>query len=146
LLNECNQKNIIRISDYYKDFNLPEECFNSDNLKNLLELSAVNNINLFRKHNNNIRLNSTKKILDDCNKQKKIKLKEFTKELKDFNSTDSNIQINIIKTKNDKYINNLENIDNIIKIINTKPDLEYLDTLISEDNFNDTYIEKYSND
>jgi len=141
-----NQKNIIRISDYYKDFNLPEECFNSDNLKNLLELSAVNNINLFRKHNNNIRLNSTKKILDDCNKQKKIKLKEFTKELKDFNSTDSNIQINIIKTKNDKYINNLENIDNIIKIINTKPDLEYLDTLISEDNFNDTYIEKYSND
>jgi hypothetical protein len=141
-----NQKNIIRISDYYKDFNLPEECFNSDNLKNLLELSAVNNINLFRKHNNNIRLNSTKKILNDCNKQKKIKLKEFTKELKDFNSTDSNIQINIIKTKNDKYINNLENIDNIIKIINTKPDLEYLDTLISEDNFNDTYIEKYSND
>jgi hypothetical protein len=141
-----NQKNIIRISDYYKDFNLPEECFNSDNLKNLLELSAVNNINLFRKHNNNIRLNSTKKILNDCNKQKKIKLKEFTKELKDFNSPDSNIQINIIKTKNDKYINNLENIDNIIKIINTKPDLEYLDTLISEDNFNDTYIEKYSND
>ena len=51
-----------------------------------------------------------------------------------------------LKTKNDKYINNLENIDNIIKIINTKPDLEYLDTLISEDNFNDTYIEKYSND
>ena len=56
------------------------------------------------------------------------------------------VKLDFINKLNDKYINNLENIDNIIKIINTKPDLEYLDTLISEDNFNDTYIEKYSND
>jgi len=140
-----NQKKIIRISDYYKDFNLPDKCFNSDNLKNLLELSAINNINLFKKNNNNIKLNSTKKILNECNKLKKIKLKEFTKELKDFNLTDSDIQIGIIKITNDKYINNLENIDNIIKIINTKPDIDYLDNLLSEDNSNESFIEIYSN-
>jgi hypothetical protein len=140
-----NQKKIIRISDYYKDFNLPEKCFNSDNLKNLLELSASNNINLFKKSNNSVKLENPKKIINECTTLKKIKLKEFTKELEDFNLSDSDISIGIIKITNDKYINNLENIDNIIKIINTKPDIDYLGNLLSEDKLDDTFIETYSN-
>jgi hypothetical protein len=140
-----NQKKIIRISDYYKDFNLPEKCFNSDNLKNLLELSASNNINLFKRSNNSVKLNNPKKIINECTILKKIKLKEFTRELEDFNLSDSDISIGIIKITNDKYINNLENIDNIIKIINTKPDIDYLDNLLSEDRIDDTFIEIFSN-
>lgn len=140
-----NQTKIIKISDYYKDFNLPEKCFNSDNLKNLLELSAINKINLFKRNNNSVKLNNTKKIINECTTLKKIKLKEFTKELEDFNLSDSDISIGIIKTTNDKYINNLENIDNIIKIINTKPDIDYLDNILNEDTVSDSFIEIYSN-
>jgi|UniRef100_A0A6C0IWH1 hypothetical protein len=140
-----NQTKIIKISDYYKDFNLPEKCFNSDNLKNLLELSAINKINLFKRNNNSVKLNNTKKIINECTILKKIKLKEFTKELEDFNLSDSDISIGIIKTTNDKYINNLENIDNIIKIINTKPDIDYLDNILNEDTVSDSFIEIYSN-
>ena len=29
-----DNKNIIKISDYYKDYDLPKECFNSQSLKN----------------------------------------------------------------------------------------------------------------
>ena len=44
-----DNKKIIKISDYYKDFNIPNEVFDSKSLKNLLELSAANEINIFDK-------------------------------------------------------------------------------------------------
>ena len=42
-----DKKKIIKISDYYKDYNLPDSCFNSNSIRNLLELSALNNVQLF---------------------------------------------------------------------------------------------------
>ena len=135
-----DNKNIIKISDYYKDYNLPKECFNSQSLKNLLELSALNNINLFDK---NKKVNSKKKIINECKKLKKIKLKELTKELKDISITETDVSSSQVRDTNNKYINGIENIDNIIRIINRNDsDINYLDKILSDNN---EFIEKYSN-
>lgn len=136
-----NDNNIIKISDYYKDYNLPKECFDSQSLKNLLELSALNNITLIDK--NKKKVNSKKKIINECTKLKRIKLKEFRKELKDINITDTDVSLSYVRNSNNKYIDGIENIDNIIKIINKNDsDINYLDKLLTNSN---EFIEKYSN-
>ena len=136
-----DNKNIIKISDYYKYYNLPKECFDSQSLKNLLELSALNNITLIDK--NKKKVNSKKKIINECTKLKKIKLKEFRKELKDITITDTDVSISYVRNSNNKYIDGIENIDNIIKIINKNDsDINYLDKLLTN---NTEFIEKFSN-
>lgn len=137
-----DNKNIIKISDYYKDFNLPDKCFNCENLRNLLELTAENNVKLFNKKNNSIKLNSKRKIINECRKLKKIKLKELTKKLNTY-TTETDVSSNIIKDTNNEYINNIENIDSIIKILNNDNDINFLDEILSEKK--DEYIEVYSN-
>ena len=60
-------KKIIKISDYYKDYNLPKSYFDSNSIKNLLELSAINNISIFDedKKKNNYKIKCKKKIIKD---------------------------------------------------------------------------------
>ena len=136
-----DNKNIIKISDYYKDYNLPKECFDTKSLKNLLELSAISNVNLIDK--NKHKVNSKKKIINECRKLKKIKLKELTKELKDISVSETDVSSSYVRSTNNKYLNGIENIDNIIKIINNDDsDINYLDKILSDNN---DFIEKYSN-
>ena len=135
-----DNKNIIKISDYYKDYDLPKECFNSQSLKNLLELSALNNVILIDK---NKKVKSKKNIISDCKKLKKVKLKELTKELKDITITETDVSSSYVRDTNNKYIKGIENIDNIIKIINRNDsDINYLERILTDNN---EFIEKYSN-
>lgn len=136
-----DNKNIIKISDYYKDYNLPKECFDSQSLKNLLELSALNNVTLIDKSKKKVK--SKKKIISECKKLKKVKLKELTKELKDITITETDVSSSYVRDTNNKYINGIENIDNIIKIINRNDsDINYLERILTDNN---EFIEKYSN-
>ena len=110
-----DNKNIIKISDYYKDYNLPKECFDSQSLKNLLELSALNNVTLIDKSKKKVK--SKKKIISECKKLKKVKLKELTKELKDITITETDVSSSYVRDTNNKYINGIENIT-VSKTIN----------------------------
>ena len=134
-------KKIIKISDYYKDYNLPETCFDSNSIKNLLELSAINDIQLFNDNTNKTKIKSKKKIIKDCEKLKKIKIKELRKELNKY-TNQSNIESEKIIEANNNFANNLESIDNIINIVNTDNDIEKLNQLL---NNSDEFIEKFSN-
>ena len=97
-----DKKNIIKISDYYKDFEIPKECFKIESLRNLLELSADININLIDKKNKKVK--SKKKIINECNKLKKIKIKELTKELNDINIAETDESSSaIFDTNNDQF-------------------------------------------
>ena len=53
-------KNIIKISDYYKDINLSEQKLDN-NIRNLLHLTASNDINLFSSSKSKKRLKNKKK-------------------------------------------------------------------------------------
>ena len=136
-----DNKNIIKISDYYKDFEIPKECFKIESLRNLLELSATIDVNLIDKKKKKIK--PKKKIINECNKLKKIKIKELTKQLNDINLTDTDMSSTAIIDTNKKFVNGIENIDNVIKIINKEDnDILYLNKLLSDTS---DFIETYSN-
>lgn len=135
-----NKKKIIKISDYYKDFDLPNSCLSNDSFRNLLELSATNDIQIFDKKNKEkTKIKNKNKIMKECEKLKKIKIKELTKEL---NKYTSNIESQKIKETNNKYVNNLESIDSIINIVSNDSDIEKLNKLLSD---SEDFIEKFSN-
>ena len=131
-----DSKNIIKISDYCKEFDIPQIYYNNINLRNLLQLTVDNDIHLFS--NKNKKLKSKKKILKECNTKKKIKLKEFAKELDDYNTNTVEINSSYLEGTNNKYINNIKSIDNIIKILDT----EFNKLLPIQ---NEKFIETYSN-
>ena len=131
----------IKISDYYKDIDLPKKCFLDNNIRNLLELTAMNDIKLFSYAKKRYKLNKKENIIKECNKMKKIKLKELTKELSDYNVKENEIDSNFLQGKNNEYINNIKSIDKIIKIIKNEDELENLDTIVKDNN----YIEIFSN-
>ena len=135
-------KKIIKISDYYKDYNLPKSCFNNNSIRNLLELSAINNVELFDENKQKkYKFKNKNKIIKECQKLKKIKIKELTKELNAY-TTRQNIDSEKIINVNNKFVTNLESIDSIINIINTDNDIEKLNRLIID---SDDFIEKFSN-
>jgi hypothetical protein len=138
-------KNIIKISDYYKDINIEENLLDN-NLKNLLYLTANNDINIFSssKNKNKNKLKNKKKIIKDCKNLKKIKLGEFTKELSNYSTFEENIDSHYIESRNNEYINNIKNIDKIIKILNDDNELLKLKNIVSEKKRNN-FIEIYSN-
>ena len=137
-----DQKKIIKISDYYKDYNLPKSCFDSNSIRNLLELSAINNVQLFDgDKKKKYKIKSKKKIIKECEKLKKIKIKELRKELNNYTSQENIDSEKIINTNN-KFVNNLESIDSIINIVNTDNDIDKLNKLIVD---SDDFIEIFSN-
>ena len=138
-----NTKNIIKISDYYKDINIEEDMLDN-NLRNLLYLTANNDINIFSYNKDKKKLKNKKKIIKDCKKLKKIKLGEFTKELSNYSNFEENIDSSYIENRNNEYINNIKNIDKIIKILNDDNELLKLKNIVSESK-KETFIEVFSN-
>lgn len=138
-----NTKNIIKISDYYKDINIEEDMLDN-NLRNLLYLTANNDINIFSYNKDKKKLKNKKKIIKDCKNLKKIKLGEFTKELSNYSNFEENIDSSYIENRNNEYINNIKNIDKIIKILNDDNELLKLKNIVSESK-KETFIEVFSN-
>tara|TARA_E500000178_G_C16633609_1_gene578800 strand:- start:38 stop:457 length:420 start_codon:yes stop_codon:yes gene_type:complete len=136
-----DKKNIIKLSDFYKDLNIPETCFNKESVRNLLQLSADNNLNLFNNKNRKIKTKSKKKIVKECEQLKKIKIAELSKELNKFKKDQSINSEKILETNN-KFLNNLESIDSIINIVNTENEIDELNNLLSD---SDEFIEMFSN-
>ncbi len=108
------------------------EC---DDLTNELKyLGNKSNIKLFKKCNQDWILRDYKKIIEDCNKMKRKKIIDLSNYLK--NISYGNIELNIIKNKQDKIYSDIIDIDNIINIISNNINL--LDS-------NEKYIEVYEN-
>ena len=135
-----SEKKIIKIYSYYKDLNLPEECFNSKSLKNLLELSVANDINIF---DDKKKLKNKKKIIKQCEDLKKIKLKEYTNELSSFNKKNNELKIIKIKEANENFMDKMESIDSIVSIINEESDdIKKLNNLLHSP---EEFIDVFSN-
>lgn len=134
-----DKKKIIKISDYYKDFEIPKEIFNSKSLKNLLELSAANEIDLFEKKK--LKIKKKDKIIKQCEDKKKTKLKEFTKEIKIIGL--EGIKSDKIKKANECFFEDIDNLDSIMNIVNNETDdIDRLNNLLKSD---DEFIEIFSN-
>lgn len=103
---------------------------NNDNyLEKLKELSKFADLNLFKKKKNNWILRDTRIIMNECNKLKKKKIKDYSTNLKHI-SNKNNISTDQIKEINNKVITDIDTLDSIINIVQ---------------NNDDSFIEIYSN-
>jgi len=99
-------------------------------IKNLVNLSTNNNINIYDKNN---KIKPKEKIINDCLKEKKKELKDISKVLLNLSKLS---QFDNVKDVYSNYENKINNIDKIISIVNTEEDNLY---------YKDKYIEKYGN-
>lgn len=103
---------------------------NNDNyLEKLKELSKFADVNLFRKNKNNWILRDTRIIMNECNKLKKKKIKDYSTNLKQI-SNENNITTDQIKRINNKVITDIDTLDSIINMVQ---------------NNDESFIEVYSN-
>lgn len=128
-----NEK-IIKLSNY--DLNILDNFDDNKLIKNLLELSVKNNIEIFNKKNF---IKNKENIIKNCENIKKKKLKEFTRKLKNKNKI---ISLDLKRT-NEEFIENLESIDSIIDIVKTC-DSE-IDNVNNELKNNKKFIDTFSN-
>ena len=127
------------IETYYKNIDKPtiDKCVNNINLKNLLSLSTVANLYLFtKKKKNQWKLKDKRKILKECDVQRKKTLKEVSTSLSALAKIKSTNLVKEIKIKNDTLLNKIENIDSFIETI------EKIYPNLSDDN---DFMEIYSN-
>ena len=99
-------------------------------IKNLVNLSTNNNINIYDKNN---KIKTKKKIINDCLKEKKKELKDISKVLLNLSKL---AQFDNVKDVYSNYENKINNIDKIISIVNTEEENIY---------YTEKYIEKYGN-
>ena len=127
------------IETYYKNIDKPiiDNYVNNFNIKNLLALSTITDLYLFRKQKKNEwKLKDKREILKECNIKRKKTIKEVSTSLSVLAKISSTNLVNEIKNKNYTLFNKLENIDSLIETI----EKDY--PLLKDE---DEYIEIYSN-
>lgn len=127
------------IETYYKNIDKPiiDNYVNKFNIKNLLALSTITDLYLFRKQKKNEwKLKDKREILKECNIKRKKTIKEVSTSLNVLAKISSTNLVNEIKNKNHNLFNKLENIDSLIETI----EKDY--PLLKDE---DEYIEIYSN-
>ena len=125
-----------KIEDYYKNIDKPiiNNYINNLNFKNLLELSTVTDLYVFKKQKKNQwKLKYKRQLLKECEFERKKTIKEVTTSLNVL-SKNKTTKIEDIKVKNNNMINKIENIDSLIETI------EKIYPTLS-----DEYCEVYSN-
>jgi len=153
------------IENYYKNIDKPiiNNCINNLNLKNLLKLSTVVDLYLFKKKKNkksvdnnfsrkiispeiieykskkidnfSWKLKDKRELLKECEFKRKKMIKEVSSSLNILSKSEKSSKlVNEIKIKNNNILNKVENIDSIIETLETNyPTLS------------DEFIEVYSN-
>ena len=125
------------IENYYNKIDKPiiNNYINDVNFKNLLSLSTITDLYLFKKKKKNEWiLKDKRKILQECNNKRKKTIKEVSTSLNTLFKNNSSNLTKEIKIKNENLFNKIENIDSLIETIEKTYPILY-----------DNFIEIYSN-
>ena len=127
---DIKEKNI---ENYYKDIDKPivNNIMNNLNLKNLLNLTTIIDLSVFKQKKNKKewQLKDKRKLLKECEIKKRDKIKEATSTLTSLVSNKSKKVIDVVKNKNETILNDIENIDTLIETIEREyPDTSFLET------------------
>jgi len=109
----------INIEDYYKNIDKPiiNNYIKNLNFKNLLELSTITDLYVFKKKKKNEwKLKDKRQLLKECEYERKKIIKEVTSSL-NILSKNKLTKIEDIKIKNNHMINKIEKIDSLIETI-----------------------------
>ncbi len=127
---DIKEKNI---ENYYKDIDKPivNNIMNNLNLKNLLNLTTIIDLSVFKQKKNKKewQLKDKRKLLKECEIKKRDKIKEATSTLTSLVSNKSKKVIDVVKNKNETILNDIGNIDTLIETIEREyPDTSFLET------------------
>lgn len=125
------------IENYYNKIDKPiiNNYINDVNFKNLLSLSTITDLYLFKKKKKNEWiLKDKRRILQECNNKRKKTIKEVSTSLNTLFKNNSSNLTKEIKIKNENLFNKIENIDSLIETIEKTYPILY-----------DNFIEIYSN-
>ena len=106
----------IKIVDFYKDVEKPiiNNLYEDKDTKELLVLSTKNDINLFKKGKNTGVVKDKRKLLKEIDVIKKKKVREFSSNIR------GNDDFNDIKNSNNKFILDLESMEDFKKNIDNE--------------------------
>ena len=106
----------IKIVDFYKDVEKPiiNNLYEDKDTKELLVLSTKNDINLFKKGKNTGVVKDKRKLLKEIDVIKKKKVREFSSNIR------GNDDFNDIKNSNNKFILDLESMEDLKKNIDNE--------------------------
>jgi len=126
------------IENYYKNIDKPiiDNCINNLHLKNLLALSSITDLYLFKKKKQNTwKLKDKRELLKECDIKRKQKLKAVTESINELSKNKSKDLLLEVKKKNNLLLNEIETIDTLIETIEKDyPDIE-----------SKAFLEKFSN-
>lgn len=126
------------------DKSLINKLCQNNNLKNLINLSSLTDINIFNKKNKKWQLKSKDKLLKECELFKKKKLKISSSMLSNLAKLGNTYETENVKNICKELTDDISNID---KIINCIQNLEHTNNqpVNSDNSSTDDYIECYSN-
>lgn len=104
----------------------PQKKYLNNHIEKLLNLSSKTDLKIFKKNKNDWVLRDKRIIINKCKKLKENKIKYLSSNLKNITSTNENSEVDKYKQINQKTLSDIENINNIIQIVNTSCEEEYI--------------------
>lgn len=135
---EINKNNLDNLENYYKNIDKPiiNDCLNKFNLKNLLELSTITDLNIFTKQKKKEwKLKEKRMLLKECDIKRKQKLKAVSENINELAKNKSKNLLLSVKEKNNIILDEIETIDTLIETI--EKDYPQIDQT--------EFLEKFSN-
>ena len=138
----------IKLKDDIKSIKIDKENESKIvNFKNLIDLTNQVDLDLFKMNRNKWVIKDKRKLIGECKKKRKKKVKELTKGINLIAKKNEDNISNKIKVLNDEIYNEINTIDEVISELNSNVDLsnlKFLTTNISE-NSSEEFIEVFSN-
>ena len=138
----------IKLKDNIKSIKIENNDENKIlDFKNLIKLSNKVDLDLFKMNRRKWVIKDKRKLIGECKKKKKNRLKKLSKDInKMVKNDDDNITLKI-KNLNNEIFDDLNTIDDVISELNNKVDLSNLKFLTNKiiDSLSDEYIEIFSN-
>lgn len=114
--------------------------------KNLINLSNQVDLDLFKMNRDKWVIKDKRKLIVECKKKRKNKIKELTKGINLIAKKDDDNISKKIKILNDEIYNEINTIDEVISELNSKTDLSNLKFLTNDfEKSSEEFIEIFSN-
>tara|TARA_Y100000385_G_C12993491_1_gene593900 strand:+ start:691 stop:1143 length:453 start_codon:yes stop_codon:yes gene_type:complete len=138
----------IKLKDDIKSIKINKDDENRIvNFRNLIDLTNQVDLDLFKMNRNKWVIKDKRKLIGECKKKRKKKIRELTKGINLISKKNEDNISNKIKVLNEEIYNEINTIDEVISELNNNTDLsnlKFLTTNISE-KLSEDFIEVFSN-
>ena len=134
------------------DFDIPKPLLTNLRIKKIIDFSEKNNIPIIEQKHNQLRIVDINNVVKKCEKKKKKKIKELSKQLNDYSKLPT-LRIVDLKKTNDNILTEIEEIDDMLSEIFNEENINYINynlNIVNNKNkeidlMNEDYIDVFKN-